>query len=36
MTIQEGYARVMVDRVKKGWKDLDLEIPGGNGDEELG
>jgi len=34
MTIQEGYARVMVDRVKKGWKDL--EIPGGNGDEELG
>jgi len=36
MTIQEGYARVMVDRVKKGWKDLYLEIPGGNGDEELG
>ena len=29
MTIPEGYARVMVDRVEKGWDDLDLEIPGG-------
>ena len=26
MTIPEGYARVMVDRVKNGWEDLDLEI----------
>ena len=36
MTITEGYARVMVDRVEKGWEDLDLEIPGGDGEEELG
>ena len=36
MTILEGYARVMVDRVEKGWEDLDLEIPGGDGEEELG
>ena len=36
MTIPEGYARVMVDRVEKGWEDLDLEIPGGDGEEELG
>ena len=28
MAIPEGYARVMVDRVKKGWEDLNLEIPG--------
>jgi len=34
--IPEGYARVMVDRVEPGWEDLDLEIPGGNGEEELG
>jgi hypothetical protein len=33
--IPEGYARVMVDWVKKGWEDLDLEIPGGDGEEEL-
>ncbi|RLN33325.1 transposon protein, putative, CACTA, En/Spm sub-class [Panicum miliaceum] len=33
--IPEGYARVMVDRVKKGWEDLDLEIPGGDGEQEL-
>jgi hypothetical protein len=33
--IPEGYARVMVDRVEKGWEDLDLEIPGGDGEEEL-
>ena len=26
----------MVDRVEKGWEDLDLEIPGGDGEEELG
>ena len=36
MTIPEGYARVMVDPVEKGWEDLDLEIPGGDGEEELG
>ena len=36
MTIPEGNARVMVDRVEKGWEDLDLEIPGGDGEEELG
>jgi hypothetical protein len=33
--IPEGYARVMVDRVEKGWEDLDLEIPRGDGEEEL-
>jgi hypothetical protein len=36
MTILEGYARVMVDRVKKEWEDLNLEIPRGDGEEELG
>ena len=36
MTIPEGYARVMVDRVEKGWEDLDLEIPGGDGEEKRG
>ena len=36
MVIPEGYASVMVDRVEKGWEDLDLEIPGGDGEEELG
>src|SRR6185312_4996363 len=36
MTIPEGYARVMVDHVEKGWEDLDLEIPGGDGEEKLG
>ena len=36
MTIPEGYARVMVDRVEQGWEDLDLEIPRGDGEEELG
>ena len=36
MPIPEGYARVMVDRVEPGWEDLDLEIPGGDGEEELG
>ena len=36
MTIPEGYARVMVDRVEKRWEGLDLEIPGGDGEEELG
>ena len=35
MAIPEEYARVMVDRVKKGWEDLDLEIPGGDKVEEL-
>ena len=34
--IPEGYARVMVDRVEPGWEDLDLEIPRGDGEEELG
>ena len=34
--IPEGYARVMVDQVEPGWEDLDLEIPGGDGEEELG
>jgi len=36
MMIPEGYARVMVGRVKNGWEDLDLEIPRGDGEEELG
>jgi hypothetical protein len=36
MAIPEGYARVMVDHVEKGWEDLDLEIPGGDEEEELG
>ena len=31
MQIPEGYARVMVDRVERGWEDLDLEIHGGDG-----
>jgi len=35
MSILEGYARVMVDRIKKGWEDHDPEIPGGDGEEEL-
>ena len=26
----------MVDRVEKGWEELDLEIPGGDGEQELG
>ena len=30
------YARVMVDRVERGWEDLNLEIPRGDGEEELG
>ena len=33
MAIPEGYARVMVDRVENGLEDLDLEIPGGDGEE---
>ena len=36
MPIPKGYARVMVDRVEPGWEDLDLEIPGGDEEEELG
>ena len=36
MAIPEGYARVMIDRVEKGWENLDLEIPRGDGEEELG
>jgi hypothetical protein len=34
-SIPEGYVRVMVDRVEKGWEDLNLKIPGGDGEEEL-
>jgi hypothetical protein len=34
--IPEGYARVMVDRVERGCEDLNLEIPRGDGEEELG
>jgi hypothetical protein len=30
--IAKGYVRVMVDRVEKGWEDLNLEIPGGDGE----
>jgi hypothetical protein len=33
--IPEGYARVIVDRVKKGWEDLDLKIPRGDREEKL-
>ena len=33
---QKDMLEVMVDRVENGWEDLDLEIPGGNGEEELG
>ena len=36
MQIPEGYGRVMVDRVERGWEDLNLEIPRGDGEEELG
>ena len=36
MPIPDGYVRVMADRVAPGWEDLDLEIPGGDGEEELG
>ena len=36
MQIPEGYGRVMVDRVERGWEDRDLEIPGDDGEEELG
>ena len=35
MPILEGYDRVMVDRVEPGWEHLDLEILGGDGEEEL-
>nr|TKW31313.1 hypothetical protein SEVIR_2G097300v2 [Setaria viridis] len=34
--IPKGYARVQVDRVETGWKDLDFEILIGNGETELG
>jgi hypothetical protein len=33
--IPEGYARVIVDRVEKGWEDLNLKIHQGDGEEEL-
>jgi len=32
----KGYARVVVDQVEKRWEDLDLKIPEGDGEEELG
>jgi hypothetical protein len=35
MPIPEGYARVIVDRVEKGWEDLNLKIHQGDGEEEL-
>jgi hypothetical protein len=31
----EYYARVFVDRVVDGWADLELEVPGPNGEEVL-
>ena len=36
MLIPERYGRVMVNRVEPGWEDHDLEIPEGDGEEELG
>ena len=33
---QKDMLEVMVDHVENGWEDLDLEIPGGDGEEELG
>ena len=36
MPILYGYASVMVDWVELGWEDLDLEIPRGDGANELG
>jgi hypothetical protein len=34
--IQPGYARVAVDKVSKGYEDLALDIPGGDGEKTLG
>jgi hypothetical protein len=34
--IQPGYARVTVDKVSKGYEDLALDIPGGDGQKTLG
>ena len=34
--IQPGYARVAVDQVSKGYEDLVLDIPGGDGEKTLG
>ena len=33
--IPSGYARVLVDKVVEGWEDLDIPIPGGEGEQEL-
>jgi len=34
--IRAGYARVGVDRVEKDYMELDVEIPGGDGEMTLG
>ena len=34
--IQPRYARVAVDQVSKGYEDLVLDIPGGDGEKTLG
>jgi hypothetical protein len=34
--IQEGYATISVDKAKKGFSDLPLDIPGGDGEKTLG
>jgi hypothetical protein len=34
--IQEGYATVSVDKAGKGFCDLPLDIPGGDGEKTLG
>jgi len=34
--IQEGYATISVDKAEKGFSDLPLDIPGGDGEKTLG
>ena len=34
--IQEGYAIISVDKAEKGFSDLPLDIPGGDGEKTLG
>ena len=34
--IPHGYVSVLVDRVNKGFSDLALDIPGGDGEKTLG